>query len=195
MSGLAKAKKLAVGELVTYLQRIQLQTSYVEVVDRLTALAERLWHVNPAVVVDATGVGQGVVDALRDREVPRVVAITMTGGTSATLQRHVGDGEDWNVGRETLLRDLSTSVFSHKIEIAPLAEREQLLRELGELRLTIKSSGIPRHTLPESQELGHRDLAVSVALGAWYLSRSQSPVEFGTWIRCDGSRLGASGHA
>jgi hypothetical protein len=79
-----EAERIETHFLVRHLERLPLGTPYPQVVNRVKALTFRVakrtgeW---PLLYVDSTGVGQPVVDHLRDRRIGMVVAaVYFTGG-------------------------------------------------------------------------------------------------------------------
>src|SRR5262249_51569740 len=67
-----------------HLERIKLDTSYIEVVERICSLLRTgVLCGSSTLVMDATGVGLPVLDLIRKRGISPV-AVTITGGTSVS---------------------------------------------------------------------------------------------------------------
>ena len=145
-------------QAVRHLERFPLETSYVDVVDRVKQM---LWHKElrgskTKLVVDATGAGAPVVDLFRrDREITQVcdlTAMTITSGAQATKGRGPGD---WMVPKQDLMSGLALMFEERRILIARgLAESRQLVEEL----------------VRYGREDGYRDdLALALAMACWKL--------------------------
>ena len=149
---------------VRHLERIQLGTSYTEVVDRVRDL---VWtdalRGKTKLVVDATGAGAPVVDLFRrDTELKRACelsAVTITSGTMAGKGPKKGD---WLVPKQDLITGLVLMFEAGKLQIAHgLAEASRLVEEL----------------VRYGRDEGFRDdLALAVALACWKL-RMDHPEE------------------
>ena len=145
-------------QAVRYLERFPLETSYVDVVDRVKQM---LWHrefheKKPKLIVDATGAGAPVVDLFRrDREISQrcdFTAMTITGGAQATKGRGPGD---WMVPKQDLMSGLALMFEERRLLISRgLAESRQLVEEL----------------VRYGREDGYRDdLALALAMACWKL--------------------------
>ena len=106
-----------------------------------------------SLVVDATGVGQPVVDMLRAARLGcDICAVTITGGDKARC-----DGAGWNVPKQDLLAGL------------------QVLLERGELRIAkdLRGARLLMRELMDMQAKGaggygqHDDLVIALALACW----------------------------
>jgi hypothetical protein len=120
------------------------------------------------VIVDATGVGLPVVDALR---VPsarwRLMPVTIGHADRETYT----DGF-WRVGKRDLVARLQMAFdFEELVISSELAESETLVEELTAMRASIRSSGRTRY---ESPGEAHDDLAIALAL-AWWGADTRKP--------------------
>ncbi len=151
---------------VRHLERKRLGTSYTAVVERVRELAGRLMALGETVVViDATGVGEPVVDMLRASGLScEITAVTITG---AAVERRVPGG--YTVPKQRLMSGLQVGFEKRLLQVAEgLAEWPRLLRELMEMRATISGSGHVRYGAREPE---NDDLALAVALGWWRAQR------------------------
>lgn len=157
---------------VTHLARFPLGTAFPEVVGEVERLAARLWHVDPDVVVDATGLGRPVVDQLRSRGAQRVIGVTFTAGDSFTRKARGKRGaEDWTVSKRVLVGGLAGAVYGERLRVAEgLGLAADLLRELADLEVHVGASGAERYDVAAAAD-HHADLATAVALACWRLAR------------------------
>ncbi len=143
-------------------ERLRLGTSYPAAVSRireLTLHAAALGEVT--LIVDRTGVGEPVVDALRLANLPcSIVPVTITSGENATRTR-----SGWNVPKRELIVCLQMMFARSELTLpADLPLRKQLAAELSTLTRQLKASGS-----------GHDDLVIALALSTWRLkSRKQA---------------------
>ena len=109
--------------------------------------------------VDATGVGDAVIDQMREAGLAPVPVII----TAGQRTRRVNGA--WRVPKRILVAGLVTALENGRLRLAKgMAYSEALVRELQAFRVTITS---PRHaTYGGAGE--HDDLVVAVALAAWW---------------------------
>lgn len=164
---------------VTHLERIALGTSYVVIASRIEQLARQLHFLDVTTVLDAGGPGRAVIDDLRARGLPRVVAVQATGGTAATRTKLGRNGmSDWNVAKSVLLKNLSSLVYSSRLRIAAgLSEAEQLVRELADLETRVSAAGRETFDVASGAE-HHADLVSAVALGCWEVLRPHPRIRY-----------------
>ncbi|MFW6084342.1 MAG: hypothetical protein ACODAA_03940 [Gemmatimonadota bacterium] len=164
---------------VRHLERLARGLPYARVVDRLINLHERIWAVDPFVVVDASGVGRPVVETLRERRVP-IVAVQVTGGHNETRTSGRGRNEDWNVSRTVLTEALTSAVYAGRLRLAAdLGPAATLLtRELEDLQVRTSTGGRERIEVATGAD-HHADAAFAVGLALWRASKPPPPrVEF-----------------
>ncbi len=150
-----------------WLERFPLGTSYPAIVAEVVARVRQLAVQEPTVlrvlVVDATGVGRPVVDLLaRARPAARLVAVTITGGDTATH-----DGPQWRVPKRELVSTAQVFLQGRRLAIAAaLPEAATLTREL--LAFQVKISAETAHdSYGAWREGSHDDLVLAVALALW----------------------------
>jgi hypothetical protein len=137
-------------------ERLRLGTSYPRVIDRVRDLVVQAAPLGPVTLaVDSTGVGQPVVDALRDARLPcTLLPVTITAG------EHAGrTPRGWNVPKRELIVNLQMMIARR--ELALPADLTALAAIIGEL------SSLTRKL--EAEAGRHDDLALALALAAWPL--------------------------
>jgi hypothetical protein len=151
-----------------YLERVALGTPYPEVADRVTRVAgsrELLGRCQMA--VDATGVGQAVVDLIRlARPGCRVIPVVVTGGEKESLL----DGY-YGVPKKDLIMGLQVMLQMGELEVAAgLKHYEDLLAEMAAVEVRVTQQG--REQYGAWREGTHDDLVFAVALAIWALRKS-----------------------
>jgi hypothetical protein len=150
-----------------YLERIPLGTPYPEIVGRVgkvmgsAALAQGRRHL----VVDATGVGQPVVDLLaRENLDCKLWPVTITGGASEGISRG-----GYRVPKRDLIIGLQVRLQEGELQIASgLKEGATLARELGDMRVETTGGGREKYGAKSGK---HDDLVLAVALACWGVSK------------------------
>lgn len=143
--------------LVRRLERVALGTSYPRIVEHLRAITQE-----PALagrctlVVDATGLGEPVVDMLRESGAGcDITAVTITGGNGISRRGHMHFG----VPRRDLLAGLQLAFEQGRLRIARnMKYAEAFGRELLAMR-----AGRPGSE--------HDDLVFAVSLACWRANR------------------------
>lgn len=137
-------------------ERVPLGTSYPAVVERVRTVIDQVAILGPVKLgVDATGVGQSVVDALRAANLKaHLIPITITGADHATRLRG-----GFTVPKEDLIVGLQM-MFSRSELLLPatLPLRTELINELLRMGRNLRAIGS-----------GHDDLVLALALAAWCL--------------------------
>ena len=155
-----------VWNVLRHLQRVPLHTPYpdvVELVRRLVSLPELARRTT--LVVDATEVGNPVVDLLRQAKLPcSLVPVTITSG-----DRETSDARGYGVPKRDLIVGLQVAFQKRWIRMAGGARELQAFRkELMDIRVHVSAqTGYDRYAAP-----GHDDLALAAALAWWRLRRS-----------------------
>ena len=156
----APADPLETDLQVIHLERVR-HKPYPEIVDHVTRLVQALRTQGPCdLVVDATGVGRGIVDLLRPVQPVRV---NITGGQAVNLS----DGF-WNVPKKDLIAVTVVAFQNEKIKIANSLELGPILaQEMMNLKAKINTNG---HTELKAdwREGEHDDLALACACAVWW---------------------------
>jgi len=153
---------------IRYLKRWLLGTSYTNLVLELGNLVRRAPLANSMLAVDQTGVGAAVVDMLRQARVQaHLHPILITAGHAITRDNGI-----WHVPKKELVGILQVLLQCRRLRVAPLPERELLVRELLAFRVKISQTG--NETFESLRERDHDDLVLAVALAAWLGERSAS---------------------
>jgi hypothetical protein len=147
-----------------FLERVKLDTPYPAVVDRVSAVAERLGG-RPDLVVDGTGVGRPVVDLLRAAQnrgrAFRLVPVMITSGARVTQS----DGW-WHVPKRDLVAGLVVGFQRGELRIsAQLAHADALMHELVNFGSKLTAAG--GETYGNAREAANDDLVLAVSLAVW----------------------------
>lgn len=160
---------LAVGEQATgvlrlrRLKRYQLGTPYPVIVQEVcNALRHPDLGKHPALIVDATGVGQPVVEMFHERRVVPY-AVKIHGGDKVST-----DGVEYRIPKRDLATNLQVYFQEKKLEIVPgIPEADTLIEEL--LNFKVKINAKTAHDSYEAWREGqHDDLVLAVAMACWF---------------------------
>jgi hypothetical protein len=145
--------------LVRYAECLPLGTPYPKVVERVREVVQSdELRGACAIVVDATGVGAPVVDMLRAARLGcELNAVVITGG-----ERGSGNG---TVPKQDLMAELLVLLENGQLKIARMKETDRLMRELGDVRMSVNGSGRVRLGADGSGK--HDDLVIALALACW----------------------------
>ena len=153
--------------IVHWCQKVPLGTSYVDVVQQITATAERarsLGHV--MLVVDATGVGRPLCDLLRREARVSMRTVTFTSGESETRDGSFG----FHTPKRDLMGALLLVIESRRITVLPSCPfRADLLAELQNIDFTISER--TGHDSYAAAGSGHDDMTMALALAIWWAER------------------------
>ncbi len=152
--------------VVRKIERLALGTSYPRVIARIEEWVSRLALRGPVtLLVDATGVGEAVVDSLRSAGLRcELVPITITAGEQATRGRH-----GWCVPKKDLMVSLQLLIARGELVIPrDLELRERLADELASIDTSLRAAGTR-----------HDDLVLSLSLAAWRLASRKRAGERG----------------
>lgn len=141
---------------VRYLERIPLGTSYPDVVERARELTRRPEvRERATLVVDATGVGQAVMDMIRKADLDcEVVEVSITPGSAAHLTKGC-----WYVPKPDLIAAVQVMVEQGRLAFGrEVAETGRLIEELMGLR-RLDSGGW--------RDGAADDLAMALGLACW----------------------------
>ena len=143
-------------------ERLSLGTSYPRVVEWVRTVAKEYGDQLATIVIDATGVGSAVFDALQRADLgkARLVGVVITGNQASAVGRGatVTRAGFYTVSRAELLTGLQMAVQSgwFQVDRPKCREWDALRRELSVLRLEGKSG--------KQQD----DLAFGLALVVWW---------------------------
>jgi hypothetical protein len=156
------------GLLVRHLERVALGTPYTAVVARIGEIVQRIPRC--VVVVDGTGVGEPVVDALRRAGLGcEITAVTITGG-----ERESRRGPVCSVPKEDLIAGLQMAMEKGELRVARrLEEAGALLKELLNVRITA-GLAIGKVRIGADGYGEHDDLAIALALACWRARRREN---------------------
>ena len=154
---------------VVHVERLALGTPYAAVVARVREMVQSdALRGNCSLTVDATGVGNPVVEMLRAGKLGcEICAVTITGGERANS--HSGG---WNVPKRDLMAEVQVLLEREELRIAKdLRGLRMLLRELMDVQERLKSNGGTRLGADGHGE--HDDLAIALALACWRAMRAR----------------------
>jgi hypothetical protein len=147
---------------VGHLERVELGTSYVGVVQHVTDIMQRPPVRRCDLILDQTGCG-GPVGDMFDTAGLRPVRVVIGSGFEATPHGN----RKWAVPKVELISCLDAIMHSEQLKIADaLREAPALAEELKNFRRHVSEAG--RYTYGARIGL-HDDLVLSVALAAWWL--------------------------
>ncbi len=147
---------------IRHLERLPLGTPYPKVIERVTAIIEKLPRAD--LTVDATGVGRPVIDQMRETGL-EPIPVTITGGRFMSF-----DGDMWRVPKKALLRPLVAATEAGRLRVAKgLREAEAFQRELQAFQRRITARGYSAFGGVGE----HDDLVIAVALICWRVEISR----------------------
>lgn len=159
-------EKATVHGHIVFLARFILGTPYPDVVEDIVHLLEQLpplWGETdpPALWVDATGVGRGLLDMFADRGVkPR--GATLTGGHDVTINSL----RDVRIPKTRLISGVQLALQTGRLKVAAgIPALPQFISEMEGFTAKISSTGAVA-TEAFSQGV-HDDLVIAAALGLW----------------------------
>ena len=134
--------------IIRHLERLPLGTPYPRVAERVAQITGRVrarTGESPTVFVDATGVGQPVLDILRE-EIPsgRVIGVYFTHGdrrTEATVNRQ----RQVSLGKALLVSRLQTLLQCSRLHLPPTREAEVLAEELYDYEIRVDENANDRY--------------------------------------------------
>ncbi len=129
--------------VVRHLERFPLGTSYPRVAKRVARIAEKVrtrTGSGPLVYLDATGVGQPVVDILRERQPGGwVVPVYFTHGDRRNETRE-GANVRITLGKAYMVSQLQALLQSHRLHLPHTREAEALTEELLDYELRVSEN-------------------------------------------------------
>lgn len=154
---------------IRWIERLPLGTSYPDIVRRVSNVMDRLPPMprKPLLVVDSTGVGRPVLDAMREAGL-RPLGVTITGGSAETQRTW----DDVSVPKKVLASLLHVALDNRRLKFAAsLAELDNLTRELASFR--VKATASRNETFESWREREHDDLVLALALAVWAAERKE----------------------
>lgn len=144
-------------DLVKKLPDAMIEESYVPAGKEIPVKSVRS---NYILVVDATGVGNAVVELLRAQKL-RMAEIVITGGAG---QPH-GDGQT-HLAKVHLVSALRVAFESGRLKVSDqMPHWAEIMKELMDFKETIGGTGVP--TYGNESSGGHDDLVLAMALAVW----------------------------
>lgn len=149
--------------LVRHLERLPLRTTYPAVADRLvnlqTAIDKDNKEARCTFWVDATGVGQPVVDLLRSKKL-KIKAVYITGG-----DRRREETDALYLPKALLVSRLQVLLQSERIHLPKTVEAEALAKELLDYEIHVSDDGAD--TYGAFKTGAHDDLVTALGLACW----------------------------
>ncbi len=153
---------------VRFLERVPLGTPYPLVVERVAQIVSRFRQCS--LIVDATGVGEPVVDSLRRAQLGcTITSVTITGG-----RKESRTGASYCVPKQDLIAGLQLALERDELRVARgLPEAGALVREMLSVRI---KSGFGKTRIGADGYGEHDDLVIALALACWRARRRQNPL-------------------
>lgn len=143
--------------IARHVERLALGTLYPAVVERLVEINSQLCGAH--FWVDATGVGQPVVDLLREAGL-RLTAVYLTGSDKVARE-----GGDLRLGKALLVSRLQVLLQSGRIHLPQTPEAQALVDELLNYEIRVNDNA---HAQFGAFKTGtHDDLATALGLACW----------------------------
>jgi hypothetical protein len=157
--------------LVRYLERLPLGIPYPLIVERIAEIVSHCRQCH--LIVDATGVGEPVVDSLRRAGLAcEISAVTITSG-----QRESRSGSHYCVPKQDLIAGVQLAMEQNELRLAQsLPDAGALFRELLSVRV---QSGFGKIRIGADGYGEHDDLVIALALACWRARRRQNPLPVG----------------
>lgn len=155
---------------VRHAYRFPLGTSYPDVARYVTALQGRVEiKGRNQLIVDKTGVGNAVVDILREEGAQRMTTVSITGGNDVN---RVGP-EDYTVPKRELASVLHKLFSTSKLRTNPdLPYLEELRQEIAAFAMKINAKS-GHDTYEALTSADHDDLVMALGMACWYAERPQ----------------------
>jgi hypothetical protein len=167
---------------VRHLERLPLGMTYPNIVAHVGSLLARAplcgdEEQKPAeLAIDETGVGRAVGDIFIESGL-KPVRVTITAGNEVIPQ----GGNRWNVAKSALVSRLDALLHTGELKFAAeLAESEAMKNELKDFRRKLSETGRAAFAARTGR---HDDLVLSVAIGAWWITRPPPAVAQWTTYR------------
>lgn len=168
--GLDVAEEYAEHYAIRHIERPPLHTPYPEIVERVKAIVTRPEFVDDTdLVVDQTGVGRPVIDAMRYADLnPRPV--TITGGDAEATDKETGG---WRVPKRVLVSRMQLVLQERRLHVADsLALAETFVREMDAFKVKITANARDTYEAGGWREGAHDDLVMAAGLALWWGERT-----------------------
>ncbi|MGA7075349.1 MAG: hypothetical protein WBZ42_02210 [Halobacteriota archaeon] len=153
---------------VRHAERLQLGTSYVEVIRHVSSLLEAVKPLgNATLILDATGVGAPIVDMFKAAGL-KPVAVQVHGGSSTNY-----DKGSWHVPKRDLVSSAKRLLGEKTLKIADgLQHGDTLITELQNFHVKVNIA-TGHDTYEAWREGEHDDLVFAVSLACWWALRKK----------------------
>lgn len=168
---------------LNYVRRWERGTSYVQIIDDVEILVSRIPEElrPPALVVDITGVGQGIYDIIRDRHrkglIPvRLYGVLIVAGRTTTQE----DNGVTRVPKIELASALQSMLGRNILRVSKQLKMWNVLhREMQMFSVKVTASG--NESYESWRERDHDDCVLAAAMGCWHClrQRNQPAIHFG----------------
>jgi hypothetical protein len=160
---------------VPYLHRWPLGTSYPAIIKAAVARTRDVAAREPGalvyLVVDGTGVGRPVVDALAEAMrgvAAALIAVVITSGTAARFDLRDDGAQEWHIPKKDLVGAVQVLLQGARLNVSPrLAEARTLTAELKNFRMKFTQAANAQYEAWRDGD--HDDLVLAVALPCWAL--------------------------
>ena len=160
---------------IRYCERMQLGTSYTEVTKHVKSLLARI-NEPTTLIVDSTGVGRPVIDALRESGLTPV-PITVHGGQNVTI-----DESGWHVPKRDLVAAAKVLLAKSQLKIGKtIGFADVLISELQNFHVNININ-TGRDSYEAWREGDHDDLVFAVSLACWWALKHPKKIEEPTYV-------------
>jgi hypothetical protein len=164
-----------------HLERYALGTPYGEVADRVAELVDRTvektnkeaypYLGTPELIVDSTGVGAGVAEMLKDRDL-HYRPVMITGGTAHDKR----EGGVYRVAKQELVSRAVAPFESKRLKISRrMALVGELVEELENFKIKVNVD-TANASFEAWRGRDHDDLVLALALACWWCERRWKPV-------------------
>ena len=160
---------------IRYCERMELGTSYTQVTKHVKSLLTRI-NEPVTLIVDATGVGRPVIDALRNDGLTPV-PITVHGGQNVSI-----DESGWHVPKRDLVAAAKVLLAKSQLKIGrTIGFADVLISELQNFHVNININ--TGHDSYEAWREGdHDDLVFAVSLACWWALKHPKKIEEPTYV-------------
>lgn len=134
--------------IVRYLERLPLGTPYPRVAQRVAEIEGQVRSKTgetPIVYLDATGVGQPVVDTLRERLPGGWVVPVYFTYEDRRVETREGDGVRVSLGKAHMVSRLQTLLQNHRLHLPHTREAEALTEELLDYEIRVDERANDRY--------------------------------------------------